>query len=64
MDSRLVWFCLRYKALCKREAAGNATYAEVSDALNDFLYYCSEFRVRSIDVYDQVEVRDGIVNAE
>lgn len=64
MDSRLVWFCIRYKALCKREAAGTATYDEVSDALNDFLYHCSVLRVRSIDVYDKVEVRDGIVNAE
>ena len=62
MDSRLVWFCIRYKALCKREAAGNATYAEVSDALNDFLYHCSVLRVRSIDVYDKVEVSDAIIN--
>lgn len=64
MDSRLVWFCIRYKALCKREAAGNATYAEVSDALNDFVYHCSVLGVKSIDVYNQVEVHDGIVNAE
>jgi hypothetical protein len=64
MDSRLVWFCLRYKALCKREAAGTATWDTVNDALNDFLYHCSVLRVKSIDVYNQVEVSDGIVNAE
>lgn len=61
MDSRLVWFCIRYKALCKREAAGNATYTEVSDALNDFLYHCSVLRVKSIDVYNQVEVSDAVI---
>jgi hypothetical protein len=62
MDTRLVWFCLRYKALCKREAAGTATWDQVNDALNDFLYHCQVLRVRSIDVYDQVEVSHAIIN--
>lgn len=64
MDSTLRWYCIRYKILSKREAAGNATYAELSDALNDFVYHCSVLGVKSIDVYNQVEVHDGIVNAE
>lgn len=64
MDSTLRWYCIRYKILSKREAAGTATYAELSDALNDFLYHCMIEGVKSIDVYNNVEVRDGIVNAE
>ena len=64
MDSRLVWFCIRYKILAKREAAGLASYAALSDALNDFLYYCGSLRVKSVDVYDQVEVSDGVINTK
>ena len=62
--SKLVWFCIRYKNMCRRESAGLASHEQVVETLDDFLYSCGIAKVNYLALYDSTEVSDAIIDAE